>query len=344
MLKRHIQRTGALTRIIVVLVILFGMLFASGSCTEGDYPAKVDTVTIAENPLETRALIYVADDRGFFAANGINLALKNYASGAAATNALLKGEVDLATCAEFVIVGNVLKKENIRNIATISKFQNTYVVGLKSRGIGNITDLKGKRIGLPRQTSAEFYLGRFLELNGLSIDQVTLANFSPAETVDALFRGTVDAAVVFEAALQSEASKIKQKLGDSAVIWPAQSGQFGYFNIIGTETWVASHPEVIIRLLKSLIQAENYVVSHPDEAKAIVKKRLRYEDAYINEVWKEQRFSISLDNGLIVSMEDEARWMIKNNLTSEKTVPDFADYIYIDGLNAVRPGAVNIIR
>ena len=32
------------------------------------------------------------------------------------------------------------------------------------------------------------------------------------------------------------------------------------------------------------------------------------------------------------------------NLTSEKQVPNFLDYIYLDGLLAVRPGAVNVIR
>ena len=43
-------------------------------------------------------------------------------------------------------------------------------------------------------------------------------------------------------------------------------------------------------------------------------------------------------------MEDEARWMITNNLTTEKQVPNFLDYIYEDGLKAVKPEAVNIIR
>jgi hypothetical protein len=43
-------------------------------------------------------------------------------------------------------------------------------------------------------------------------------------------------------------------------------------------------------------------------------------------------------------MEDEARWMIKNKLTSEKKVPDFINYIYVDRLKAVKPEAVNIIR
>jgi hypothetical protein len=42
-------------------------------------------------------------------------------------------------------------------------------------------------------------------------------------------------------------------------------------------------------------------------------------------------------------MEDEGRWMINNNLTSEKTIPDFRDYIYLKGLDEVKPEAVNII-
>lgn len=43
-------------------------------------------------------------------------------------------------------------------------------------------------------------------------------------------------------------------------------------------------------------------------------------------------------------MEDEARWMIKNNLTSEKKTPNFLDYIYLDGLEKIKPESVNIIH
>jgi hypothetical protein len=43
-------------------------------------------------------------------------------------------------------------------------------------------------------------------------------------------------------------------------------------------------------------------------------------------------------------MEDEARMMIKNNLTTERQVPNFADYIYEDALKGIRSEAVNIIR
>jgi hypothetical protein len=36
--------------------------------------------------------------------------------------------------------------------------------------------------------------------------------------------------------------------------------------------------------------------------------------------------------------------MINNNLTSQKQVPDFLDYIHTEGLEAVKPHAVNIIE
>jgi hypothetical protein len=36
--------------------------------------------------------------------------------------------------------------------------------------------------------------------------------------------------------------------------------------------------------------------------------------------------------------------MIENGHPSEQKVPNFLDYIYEDGLEAVKPDAVNIIR
>jgi NitT/TauT family transport system substrate-binding protein len=45
---------------------------------------------------------------------------------------------------------------------------------------------------------------------------------------------------------------------------------------------------------------------------------------------------------LVTAMEDEGRWMIKNNLTSAEKIPDFRNYIYTKGLEEVKPEAVNI--
>jgi hypothetical protein len=41
-------------------------------------------------------------------------------------------------------------------------------------------------------------------------------------------------------------------------------------------------------------------------------------------------------------MDDEARWMINNNLTCEKTLPDYNAFIYTKGMEEVKPDAVDI--
>ena len=58
-------------------------------------------------------------------------------------------------------------------------------------------------------------------------------------------------------------------------------------------------------------------------AKAIVQKRLNYTDAYMATVWPQHQYSLTLDQSLLTAMEDEGRWMIKNNLTTEKTITRF---------------------
>jgi len=158
--------------------------------------------------------------------------------------------------------------------------------------------------------------------------------------MEAITRGGIDGVIAWE----PYSSQIRVQLADRAVALPVQSNQPGYGAAAGRNDWVNRHREVVNRFLKSLAQAEDYLTRNPAAAKGIVRKRLNYDDVFTETIWSENQFALSLDQSLILAMEDEARWMIKNNLTSEKQVPDFMNYIYIDGLKAVKPEAVKIIR
>jgi NitT/TauT family transport system substrate-binding protein len=254
----------------------------------------------------------------------------------------LNGEADIAVgIAEFPMVGRAFQKAKISIIGNIDKAEFIFLVGRKDRGIEKASDLKGKRVGTTFGTVAHFHLGRFLELNGMNIRDIILVDVkTPEEWVNAVANGDIDAI----ATAQPYANLAKERLGVKAIVWPAQSGQPLNGLIISPNKWITEHPELTRRFLRSLAKAEEYVIRHPAQVKAIVQKRLNVDPAYMETVWSQNQFSLSLDQALIVIMEDEARWMIKNKLTSEKKVPDFNDYIYIDGLKAVKPEAVNIIR
>jgi NitT/TauT family transport system substrate-binding protein len=322
--------------IIIGVIIAFSVL----SCSKSSNSGEKQTLTIAAVPTELNALIYIAEKMKFFTDNDLDVILKNYDSGASAAAGMLNGETDIALAAEFPIVRHVLDKEDILNFGTITKYENTYIIWWAGRGINTIMDLKDKRIGVTLTTISEFYLGRMLELNGINIQQVTLVDTKAADAENALINGEVDAVVTWE----PWASQIEQHQAERVIMRAAQSDQYAYWNLVSTTGWVGNHADIIEGLLKSLVRAEVFIYDHQDEAKTIVRKRMDFNKAYLETIWPHYQFSVSLGQSLIVAMEDEARWMISNNLTVEKQVPDFTGYIYEDILKEIKPEAVNIIR
>ncbi len=324
----------------MTLLVVLAALSSGFGCSSGS--ARMDSIVMAYSPFESTALVWIAEDQGLFSRNGIVITPRKYDSGAGALDGMVKGEADLAVgISEFPLVGRAFRRERIRAVGNVDKAEFVYLVGRKDRGIEKTTDLKGKRVGTTLGTVAHFHLGRLLNLNGMNMEDITLVDVkTPAEWVNAVANGDIDAVVT----AQPYANYAQDRLGANAVVWSAQSSQPVYALIIATEEWITKHPERVTRFLKSLAQAEESIVRNPGEAKAIVQKRLNLEAAYMETVWSQNQFTLSLEQSLIAAMEDEARWMIGNNLTTEKQVPDFLNYIYVEGLKAVKPEAVNIIR
>jgi len=73
----------------------------------------------------------------------------------------------------------VFEKKNVSVHASLDKLQCVYLICRKDRGVEVADDLKGKSIGLPQGMIVEFYLGRFLELNGLKMQDLTLIDAVP---------------------------------------------------------------------------------------------------------------------------------------------------------------------
>ncbi len=198
--------------------------------------------------LETNALVYVAEDQGYFKKNGLNVTLKKYDSGGAAVPGLLKNETDLALASEFVMVNAIFKKGEVRTLGSIDKFEDMFVVARKDRGIEKITDLRNRTIGVPEGTIADFYLGRYLNLHNMKLSDVTFVNIRPDHSAEALAAGDVDAVVTWHPYLD----RISDRYGDQLVVWPIQSSQLTYWNIVSRTDWADSHQDTIDRFLLSI--------------------------------------------------------------------------------------------
>lgn len=327
--------------LLVVFIAIVLLALAAGYLVK--YPAtpeKLEPITIGAPPVEQSALIIIAADQGFFEENGLNVTVKSYTTALDAINGMESGNADLAESSEYPLVTEAFKKENISIIGTIDKYQTVYIVGRKDRGIANVSDLKGKKIGLHRGGITEFYLGRFLDLQGIGAQNVTIVDLKPMQYASALANGSVD---TLELGRKDMGPVEKSIPGNDLVLWPSQSDQAAYDVITCRNDWASGHPEQIKMFLKSLAMAENYAINHPAEAKAIVQKNLNFTDAYMATVWPDNQYSLTLDQSLVLAMEDEGRWMMVNNMTNDKKLPDFRKYVNETGIMIVKPESVNII-
>jgi NitT/TauT family transport system substrate-binding protein len=325
-------------------LMLFMILLLGGCASEERSGAKsgaVGTVSVTMEATAVNALIYIAEEKGFFSANGLEMVIDDsHPSGAAATARMLEGGSDISTVAELAIVRYAFERVPALTIGSINMFTHMKLVARKDLGIQRVPDLVGKRVGVPTGTAADFKLGRFFDLHGIDRRKVTIVDVQYPEAVHALMSGTVDATVIWQPLVR----ELMDLLGDDALIFDVLSGQPMYGVLVTTRDWAAEHPDLVKRFLHSLVQAEEYLIRNEEQARAIVKQRLQYDDRYFRTIWPEYQISVRLDQSLILALEDQARWMISNGFTDHDEVPDFMECIDPTGLEAVKPEAVNIIR
>jgi len=325
--------------VLILIIALSSFLYLN---TLQNSPSKLESIDVAYSPFESIALFWVAQEQGFFSQNTLNVTVHKYDTGAAALSGVINGEADLVVgTTEFPLAIQALNQESIQTIASTSKSNFIYLIGRADHGINQVSDLKGKTIGTTYGTIAHYYLGRFLTLNGIDMNDIVLIDLkTPTEWVNAVVNGSVDAV----ATAQPSANLAKEGLGDNAVVWSIQNKQPLYAQAIATKSWITEHPEICSRFLNAMHQAEIFVIDNPNEAKTIIKEQMNFTDAYMETVWQQNQFSLSLDQSLILTMESEARWLIDNNLTNQTEVPDFLNYVHTDCLASIKPQAVSIIR
>ncbi len=319
------------------------LLLMGSGCAAPPVPPEasgpVETVRIA-NIGEFTILNLIAREKGFFAANGLDARIEEYDSGATSVGAVLAGEADVAVAADFVGVRRMFDEPDLRILGHVSDHEVFRLIGRRDKGISAPQDLAGKTIGATLTTAGELLLGRFLTVHGLMASDVTVVDMAPTEMVAAIEAGAVDAVLVFN----PHAYGIERRLGERVVSWSAHAGRRTLAVLYTSRQFVEGRPQTAERYLRALAQAQAYLADHDAEARGILTSAMGYESAYVDAIWPDFRHRLALDQDLIVTCEDQARWLISRGLVEAGDVPNYLDRIWFDGLERVAPGAVTIIH
>jgi NitT/TauT family transport system substrate-binding protein len=331
--KTHLRFTALFFAAFAVIV------FSAAGCQQQTGPPE--KITIAYTTASNGILTYIAFVKGYFTEAGLDATPQPHAFGKMALNAVIEGKADLGTVADTPIMFAVMAGRKIMVLAVIqTSNRNEAIVARQDRGIVKPSDLKGKSIGIVLGTASDFFADAFLNAHGIDRKQVKIIDMKPEEMAAALGTGKVDAVSIWNPGL----IQLQRELGNNGRTFYGENLYTSTFCVAAWQDFVAKNPEAIKKVLRALIKAEAFVQQHHEESRRLVAEFIKTDKAYLDEIWGLYDYRVILDQALLVNLEDQTRWAMKYRLTASKDMPNYLDFIYVDGLRAVKPEAVKIIR
>jgi ABC-type nitrate/sulfonate/bicarbonate transport system substrate-binding protein len=315
------------------------LLFAA--CTSKT-PPPVEKVTVAVPFLPHYALLIVADEKGYFREEGLEVAFRpSIMYGKLALEDMMAGNADFAGSAETPLAFAVLRGESVCIVAEVMNTdKDVAIVALRNRGIESPNGLKGKKIGFIAGTTSEFFLSAFLTVHGIPEKSIRFVGLKPDDMAGALRAEKVDAVSIWNPNMAA----LRKEFGANAVTFFEASIYLQAVVVTARKKFVAERPEAVKKLLRALVKAEAFVRGNPLETLDIVARRSGKGRGEVESSLEGFDFRLKLGQSLLVTLENEARGAIRSKLSDRKEVPNFLDFFYIDGLKAVKPDAVTVSR
>ncbi len=295
-------------------------------------------LSLAVSPATYSGLIAIADEKGYFKEEGLEVETDLYPSGRGALDAVCRGEAQVATVADIAFSAKALEDPAIRVLASIGTTVGSQIVARGDRNIQHPSDLREKRVGFSSNTVSDYFLHAFLMTENIPIKDITAVDIPPARQVEAVVNGDVDAVSAFEIF----AFEAKKRLGKNAVSWDSQNN-LSYHWLLAAEESVTRSPEPLKRLLKALIKAEDFNLANEEETKRIIARKWGLNPAFIRESWPKTRLDVSFGQSIVTSLQNYTRWQ-RSKEGEFGDPPDVLNYLYTRALDEVAPSLVTIFR
>ena len=323
-----------------LFLLLFTSLFACQQ-KQAEVTPLPEKITIAYPQSAYSTLFAVADSKGFFKEEGLEILAKPCEFGRLAVQSMFEKKADMAISGDTVVMFSVAEREKVKVLAEImTSRRHVVIVAKKGLGIEAPVDLEGKRIGVPMGTTGHFFLASFLSVNGVPKETVKVIYMKPSEMMDAFNKGIVDAVAIWPPFM----NQLKRKFGEECKLFYDERIYNDIVCMTTSDDFVEKYPAAVQKVLKALTRAETFTEEYPEKARVITAEFLKLDKTILDEIWDNYYFRVTLDQSLLVSLEDQTRWAREDKLIDPQETPNYLDYIYCNALQSVQPNAVTLIR
>lgn len=325
----------------VLAALLVGTLLYLAWRSPATSTAAMTRVTVAVPMQVNSALMLVASEQGLFPDAGVEVVSQPFELGKDALQSLLDGKSDLAVVADTPVVFALLKGADIAMLAGISQARRALaIVAHKDRGINAIADLRDKSIGVALGTNLPYFLDAMLQAHGVPSDTVKLTDLRMDALTRVFEEGRVDAAVVFQPYL----ARLKARMGERIQVFYGEEIYAFRFILVGKPAYIDSHAPEVNKVLRALVAANQAIQANPLQARRALGHALKIDDATMAQMFNPQDYLVSLDQAMLLALDDQSRWAMQKGLVATRPMPNYLDFMKYQNLESVLPTAVTMVR
>jgi NitT/TauT family transport system substrate-binding protein len=269
-----------------IIISVLGTLFYLGE-TETLFSGKpenksVNNITIGYPTLRIALPVFVAQEKGYFKEQDLNVTLKSYDTAQPMMDALVSGKINIGGFCALPITFGAMARSKTDLLFLGGMYENnsnpiSILLVKDTNKIKTVQDLKGKRIGILPTRAYEVWLQQILASNNIAPDDVVIRHVPPNLQADMLNSGGVDALFTNDPAATITMTKgFGEQLGGERALVPLATGMnpfyFGSFNI--RKDYADNHPEIVKKISIAIDKAIKFIRDNDKDAKLAMKKYL----------------------------------------------------------------------
>ncbi len=252
--------------IVVIALVIAGFIVWFNKSKTPEPATTTQTLKLGLNPWIGNGIYYIAQEKGFFATEGVKVELQDYADGAVGKQLISSAKVDMLSLTPETVV--VLKDAGIDVKAVAMTDTSEGGDGIiATQNIKTLTDLRGKKVAYEEGSPSHFFLSYLLDKQGMSTKDLQSVNVIAPDAGAAFVSGSVDAAVTWQPWL----SKASDRQGGHLITDSKANPILPALIIFRTQT-IQERPQDIRAMLRAVFKAREWALANPDEANQIMAK------------------------------------------------------------------------
>jgi len=280
-----------------------------------------EKVLILAQPLARADAVWMAQAKGFFKEENLQVTVRWVSSGNDALRTFQDGSEEKPGSADFVIVNELLAVHHWQAtdggfavIAALARDAEGYVAIARSE-VTTPEALKGKAVGIEVGSTGAWFLGEYLRAHGMSELDVAVKPVPPDSILTWNLDGDYLAAFFLREpfgarALTTHGSRVHR-------LATAKGYMSGYMMIGTRKSYLRDHAGVAERLLRALEKGRRYAEEHKAEVIQFAREMFSVEDvAPVEADYTSNERLLGLDQVTVGDFDKLTRWMKEAGLAA----------------------------